>query len=474
MVTKAGLNADKLKELGIDKLIGLMIEEASANAAFRKRLSAALAGIKGPEAVAKLVERRLAALEKARSVIDWSKVKEFEKDLATTLTNIVEEIGVASPSLATELLLRFIATSDAVLGRLVSSNRVEGLYAEASAAVGPLADKLSEADLGNLPGKLMATFSGDSWTLSYIFEAVIPRLPASALDELDSLLAQKIKGVADAYRATNYRKLRQLVANQTGDIDKWIALEGEKPEHSRDSLAVAEILLAAGRAREALVSVERIPPSRLGYATVVDMADGVIQRDPQLRRRASLKAAILEALGNKDAAQALRWTTFEQTLDVELLRVYIGKLDDFAEFEALDKAFAYVLASKARYRALNFLCEWPHLAHAATLVLRPDSAWDGRQYDVLAPAAEKLRDEQPLAASLLYRTLIEDMLAKSRSAAYGHGARYLGVLDDLAPQLPAGAMAALGRLAHADWRAALLKAHGRKASFWAGVRGRGA
>lgn len=469
MASKSELSTDKLKELGLDKLAALVVEEAQANAAFRKRLSAALAGMKGPEAVAKLVERRLAALEKAQSVIDWHRIKDFEKDISATLATILGEVGAAAPSIAMDLLLRFIATQDAVVGRLVSSNRIETLYSEAAAALGPLAGRLAPADIDALPGKLMTATGQNPWTLTMAAEGLLPHLSSATLVNLDSLLAQKVRDAGHDYRAGGYRKLRQLLADHCGDVDKWIALETEKPEHMRDGLAIAEILLAAGRAKEALAWVERDKPTHVGYAHAIDMADGVIQRDHKFRRRTGVKAAILEALGEKEAAQALRWATFEQTLDVEVLRVYIGKLDDFEEFEALDKAFAHALASKARYRALAFLCEWPHLGHAAKLVLGSNAHWDGQHYEVIAPAADRLREEQPLAASILYRAMVENILANSRSLAYGHAARYLGILDELAPHLPAGAMAAHGRLSPGDWRAALYKSHGRKASFWAGV-----
>jgi hypothetical protein len=469
MASKTGLSTDNLKELGVEKLAVLIIDEAKANAAFRKRVSAALAGMKGPEAVAKLVERRLSALEKARSAIDWHKIKDFEKDLSATLATITGELGEASPIMAMDLLLRFIATGDKVFNRLDGSSRVENLYDEAAAAIGPLASRLGPADLNTLSGKMMTALGDNSWHLAVAAEAVMPHLPPDALVELDGLLRQRVRSTPSDYIANRYRQLRQVLANHQGDFDKWIALENEKPDHARDRLAVAELLLAAGRAKEALAWVEQDKPSRSAYSDYVDIADGAIQRDPKLRRRAGLKAGILEALDQKEAAQALRWTTFEQTLDGDLLRVYIGKLDDFAEFDALDKAFAHALDSKSRYRALLFLAQWPRLDLAAKLVVDRHAFWDGEHYQVLSPAADLLRDAQPLAATILYRALVENMLTKGRSAAYGHGARYVKILDELAPQLDGGALQATGRLSPKDWLALLRKTHGRKASFWAGV-----
>ena len=84
---------------------------------------------------------------------------------------------------------------------------------------------------------------------------------------------------------------------------------------------------------------------------------------------------------------------------------------------------------------------------------------------MLVPAAEVLAHDQPVAAAILYRALVDDVLARARSPAYGHAARHLARLDDL----EADAIAALGRPVHAAYRTALKQAHGRKAAFWAAV-----
>ncbi|PRH84121.1 hypothetical protein C5L14_29055 [Labrys okinawensis] len=469
MAAKSKLTPASLAELGPAKLAELIVEEAQANPAFRKRVTAALAGAQGPEAVAKLVERRLAALEKARSFIDWPKIKEFEKDLAATLANIIGEIGPGSAPLAVDLLLRFIATAADVFARALSSNRLEDLYNEAVSALGPLATRLEPADLAGLPDRVMALTDRAGDIAPALIASLLEQASAADLDRWDRLLADKVATLQSAYRAGPYRELRQAIAVRRDDLDAWIALENEKPRESRDGLAVAEKLLAAGRAEEALSWLDIEEPSRLAYADALDLADGVVRRDFRLPARSGLKARILEVLGRRQEAQELRWATFEATLDPGILRAYLARLDDFAEFEVLDRAFAHALTAKTRYRALHFLTEWPRLDHAARLVLDFGLVWDGSHYQVLQWVADRLQEEQPLAASLLYRALVEDILMKGKSAAYGHGAAYLARLDDLATRLDPAALSKLGRLSHADWRAYLRQQHGRKASFWAAV-----
>lgn len=70
MARKAALDIKSLTALGPDRLARLVLDEAERDPAFRKIVKAALAATGGPEAVAKLIDRRLAALEKAKSHID--------------------------------------------------------------------------------------------------------------------------------------------------------------------------------------------------------------------------------------------------------------------------------------------------------------------------------------------------------------------------------------------------------------------
>jgi hypothetical protein len=60
MAWKATLTNDALIALGAEKLARPVLAEAERNAAFKKIVRAALAGARGPEAIAALVDRRLA------------------------------------------------------------------------------------------------------------------------------------------------------------------------------------------------------------------------------------------------------------------------------------------------------------------------------------------------------------------------------------------------------------------------------
>jgi len=183
-----------------------------------------------------------------------------------------------------------------------------------------------------------------------------------------------------------------------------------------------------------------------------------------------LEAAILTRLGEREAAQALRWATFEASLNAGILREYIAALSDFEEFDALDRAFAHALLAGRQYNALTLFLDWARLDLAAKLVTEYQGSWDGRHYHVLSPAAEMLEEKHPLAATLIYRALIDDILARGNSQAYGHAARYLKKLDLLAPTADADPHRSATISSHAYYRTSIQKAHGRKVGFWSLVR----
>ena len=65
MARKSALSVENLSALGAEKLAELVLDEAQANAGFKRRVNAALAGQSGPDAIAKLIDRRLSGLERA-------------------------------------------------------------------------------------------------------------------------------------------------------------------------------------------------------------------------------------------------------------------------------------------------------------------------------------------------------------------------------------------------------------------------
>ena len=435
MARKPALSTDKLKDLGADKLAQLVFEEAERNAGFRRQVKAALVGKSGPEAIAKLIDRRLSALARAKSFIEWDKARAFADDLRSLTDTITSELGPAAPALATDRLLRFIATHEQVFEPVYdSSGRVQDVYYQAIAATGDLAQNLAAPDANLLPDKIM-TALGESTHgyLADVTDAVAPHLPQDSLDRWDGdLKAIAERQAEEAARepdgwfysmTSQWAKMRQILALARGDLDLLIALEAKKKPHMQDTLGIAAQLLEAGRSAEALDWVRK--PGRRPFGAT----DGELSPE-----RVRLEARILDAMGDKTAAQALRWRCFEVSLSADILRDYLKQLPDFEGIEAEDRAQALALEKAEPEVALQFFLNWPRLDLAAKLIVMHPDRWDGGDWHILPKVAGLLGHDYPLAATILYRALLDDILDRARSKAYGHGAKYLGKLGLLADE----------------------------------------
>ena len=466
---------ETLAALAPDRLIGLILGETARNATFKKLVTAALAALQGPDAVAALVDRRLTALEAAQGYIDWQKRRAFAADLDATVTIILNELRPLDAGAALERLRRFLDGADAVLNRVDdSTGAVQGVYERATDAFVAIANGLKPAEAARIATSLVGAFTADPFgPLGTLLTEMVPTLQPDALSEIDAVLADAAAGspkAGDARGEAAYRRkaargqilrLRQVIAESRGEIDRFIALESEIAPGREDRLSIAQRLLAADRAEEALDWIRRAQDPGLRIVTRADLIAGFDPRGLE-RERQALEIDILDALGRGDEAQALRWGRFERELDTPMLRAYLAKLPDFEDEDALHKAMDHAESFSEPHRALAFLVGWPNLSRAAALVTERAGIWKGEHYGVLAPAADALVQDHPLAATILYRRLLDGILENGRSAAYAHGIRYLLELDGLSGRLEAGAISP----EPGAYREALARNHGRKHAFW--------
>ena len=334
---------------------------------------------------------------------------------------------------------------------------------------GETAQRLPADEAVLLPGRIMAALGESAHGyLVQVTGAVAPHLPGEALATWDAELhaaiaartAEEARRQREGWRSSmtsQWSEMRQILAQARGDLDLLVALEEAKPPHAQDTLSIAARLLEAGRAAEALDWARR-PEGRPGPAA----------RDPLAPPRVALEASILDALGEAAAAQALRSRCFEAHLNADVLREHLKRLPDFEDMEAEERALALAAGHANTDAALVFLMGWPRHDLAADLVVARRDHWSGRDWYTLPQVADDLRHEHPLASTILYRALLDDILARARSKAYGHGARYLAALTELAPLTDP--LRPEGLPDHAGYVAGLERDHARKTGFWGRVR----
>lgn len=459
---KAKLDRDGLTALGLERLIEIALDEAALNTSFKKRLNAALAGISGAAGVAKLIDSRLTALEKSSTRIRWQKERAFGNDLDSISASIVKEFGAVDPGMALERLIRFVLGYDGIAERVNdSSGRIAGIYMQASEAAGHLALLVPADQQARIPALITPGLQGMDYhgVKTLVAVRIAAALSPDVLKSWDETLAAAMKIPAGTTFLPAIVYVRRAIADACGDLDAYVAIEDSLPEPLREPAVIAERLHSAGRFAEALIWVRKPRTSRIGFSRRAEILSGDLKPLPNKDR---LEAAILDGLKDRGASQAIRWKVFEQSLDAGMLREYIAKAGDFEEFEALDKAFAFVEHAREPHAALRFYLAWPRLDLAARYVVARWGVWEGEFYEFLLPAAEAFETDYPAAATALYRALLDRIVGRGLSEAYGEGADYLARLSALAKR-PGGND---GLMAHADYVAELRRQNIRRHGFW--------
>ncbi|WP_371419593.1 DUF6880 family protein [Labrenzia sp. THAF82] len=144
-----------------------------------------------------------------------------------------------------------------------------------------------------------------------------------------------------------------------------------------------------------------------------------------------MEARLLDALSENSAAQALRWRCFDEVLSADIPREYLKQLPDFEDVEAEERL--HICARKSRAR------------DCTAILSRLASSGSGRQTYRNAPTqlgwcplahssklAEHLQQDYPRAATILYRTHLDNILGRAHSKNNSHGAKYLTKLTILA------------------------------------------
>ncbi len=115
-----------LAALGPERLAELLLELATGDAAAKRRLRLELASRSGGGDVAPEIRKRLASIAKARSFIDWRKIRELAADLDMQRTAIASHVAPTKPAEAFDLLWRLLEIAPSIYERCDDSNGTIG------------------------------------------------------------------------------------------------------------------------------------------------------------------------------------------------------------------------------------------------------------------------------------------------------------------------------------------------------------
>lgn len=419
--SRKAVTAANLATLGAERLAAILAEAADEDPDLKRRLRMELAGEVGAEHLAAEVAKRLTAVETRRSRVHWRRYRGFVRDLQLQRSMIAGPLADQDPRLALELMWRFLALTGEVF-RLVNDGRgeVEATFRAAADDTGEIVGR-AKPDPGDLADRLVELIEADQeLVLDGLAPAVLPNLDETGLAALRARLETQV--AARARPAPRLRRALQLTADAQGDVDGFIAaIPPAEARHPASGAEIGRRLLGAGRVEDALAALARSAPSASGRG----VGPGVVEWE-------DVFIAALEADGQTELAQDLRWSAFERRLSADRLRAYLRRLPDFDDVEAQDRAMAHAQTYPDFAQALRFLVEWPAPAEAAALVQARSGEIDARDPELAEAAAGLLAARHPLAASLLLRALAADTLRWGRADRYRDAERQVAELAALA------------------------------------------
>jgi len=474
MPSKKTLNTENLEALGARRLAELLVDIAENDAATKRRLKLELTARETPEALGAQVRKRLTQIARSRSFVDWDKIRDVAADLEAQRRAIVNQVAKHDAAEALDLMWRFMSLAENMYARCDDSNGIIGdVFSKACCDLGPLA-QTAKPDPAALADRVFAGLNEDDYgQFDGLIETLSSSMGTEGLNHLKGRFVELSKTPIEAppskerkvvgwgtdgpfyadqmeagKRERTIRSALQQIADAQGDVDSFINQYDEKTRMvPRIAVEIARRLLAAGRAKEALSTIDAAKFRQRGWPDL-DWEQGRID--------------VLEALGRGDEAQAARWSCFERALSEPHLRAYLKRLPDFDDVDAEQRALDHAERYESLLQALAFLVSWPALDRAARVITRRAAELDGDDYELLTHVAETLAAKYPLAATLALRAMIAFALTKARSSRYRHAARHLAECGSLA-----SAIKEFGAFeTHTTFTTRLKAEHGRKSGFW--------
>ena len=409
--------------LGETRLAELLAAAAKADPALMRSLSLELADHAG--GLGEEIDRQLTRLRTAKGRLDARRATALAREVRGLIGAILK-LGEGDPAEGVARLIDLLDLSEPVLERRSYEARVlvEAFIEGAGAAAG-LTGRLAPGGLrDDLIERLYRLYREDEFEITEGLTAAIAlALDADGRRHLQALATRDLEALKGSKRSNplSLARLVQVacdVADAETDVDAYIVAQGRLGAKASD-LKIASRLLNAGRGDEALKRLEVARPNA----------------DQTADALAALRIEALDAVGEREQAQAARWGLFQSSLSRDALKAYLKRLPDFEDVEREDEALDGVLALSRVEDALIFLTQWPDHRRAGELVRTRLQALDGKAYPVLTPAADAMATRDPLAASLIYRLMIVDTLRWKRSARNRCAARQLDECAGLAANI---------------------------------------
>lgn len=430
-----------------EKLVDILLSLHDSNHDIAKQLDMIFAGLDDdPKKIVSMIKKEIASLKRSSKFVDYYESDSLADRLNDLRLRIINDLNAKSPKIAFEMMLDFLDLHKNTLERVDDSNgTVSGVFFTACDDLGSLAGHINPLNNQEIVEIVFARFMNNNYG---IYDGIIHSFKDILKDQDFDLLKEKLEHVANDKNALTIKLGLKSIADCKNDVDEYIAACAFKNGTcAHDHLDIAKRLIKHWRPKEALKWLDNMEIP-INHSWQQDKKD--------------LKIQALELDGNYEQAQKERLPWFSETLSPKLYgEILKAAKPDFKEAfqsDAVKKAFQF----PEPHGALSFLVQIQEFEEVAKFVHARFNELNGRQYYTLRPAADLLQNTDPIAATLLYRKMIEPVLDETKSKYYNYAAKDLltcGVLNSKIENW--------GTLQnHEEYLKIIETKHKRKVSFW--------
>ena len=412
--------------------------------------------ISDPEHTIRNFRSRINGLKRRKRFIHRRESRQFAEELADLLDGL--ESADPEPCLGMELVAAFLETDHVIYNNCDdSSGYISDVYRYGACSL--FADYASRCcNTKKTLDLLIKTYSNDEFgTRDGLLDNAADLLGEEETKNAIHLFEVMADEEKDEYRKYHYQLAIESLARQIGDAGFFekIRLQRQPDPGANTCLDIARVYLESGDPETSLKWVERIPDN-----------ESFMFYD-----RIDLLTQIYGELGDTGKQAEMAWInfrTFRSLNSLDRLLEIIGedKRDQVIEEEAGN----IIDDEKTNDSDVQFLIDVKRFEEAeiCILVMAGTRTLNGDHYSSLLPMAKAMEAEgRNLAASMIYRALLESILERKYYKAYPHAARYLRKLDTLADGIKD--WQDLGN--HEKYLSWVDLAHGKKSSFWKHYRG---
>lgn len=430
------------------KLVDILLSLHDSNNAVQKQLDIIFAGLdESPKKIISMIKREIASLKKSTKLVEYYESNSLADRLDGLRLRIANDLNDKSPKIAFEMIIEFLNLHKKTLDRVEDSNGTVGdVFILACKNLGNLLQNINHLTLIEIVDIVFLRFMNNDY---YIYNDIIHNTKDALGNEGLNLLRKKLEEICNPKNIFEIKLGLKSIADCNNDVDSFINACSfiEKPG-SDDCFDIAKRLIEHWRTKEALEWIDKINISKNHLW--------------QQQKIKELKIQALELEGYYKQAQNERLSLFDKnlspTLYNDILKTSEKPFKEIFKSDSLKKAFKFYEAQTA----LHFLIEIHEFNEAANFIRLRFNELNGEQYNTLRIGANLLQSIDPIAATLLYRKMINPILEETKYKYYRYAAKDLVMCSSLNAKITDWQEFQK----HSDYFKDIEVKHKRKRRFW--------